>query len=92
VRTCAVGCLPARHIWRTYAPAGLAAGIIGALIARFRSRGMARAPMATAVAQAVVAGIAPIGGLGRPWSGALELSLLDGCLVALFLLSAWLFS
>jgi hypothetical protein len=63
----------------------LAVGIIGALIARFRPGGMARALLATAIAQAVVAGIALIGGLGRPWSGALELSLLNGFFIALFL-------
>jgi hypothetical protein len=70
----------------------LAVGIIGALIARFRPGGMAGALLATAIAQAVVAGIALIGGLGRPWSGALELSLLNGFFIALFLISAWLFT
>ena len=69
----------------------LAVGILGALIARFRPRGMARALFATAAAQTSVALIALIGGLGRPWSGPLELSLLNGFFVALFLGSAWLF-
>lgn len=69
----------------------LAVGIIGALIARFRPRGMARALFAMALAQALVAVIALIVGLGQPWSGPLELSLLNGFFVALFVGSAWLF-
>jgi len=69
----------------------LAVGIIGALIARFRPRGMARALVATALAQTSVAVIALIAGLGYPWSGALELSALNGFFVALFIASAWLF-
>jgi len=69
----------------------LAVGIIGALIARFRPRGMARALFVTALAQTAVAVIALIAGLGYPWSGPLELSLLNGFFVALFVGSAWLF-
>ena len=56
----------------------LAVGIVGALIARFRPEGMARALFATALAQMSVAAIALIAGLGYPWSGPLELSLLKG--------------
>ncbi len=70
----------------------LAVGIVGALIARFRPQGMARALIATALAQAAVAVIALAGGLGRPWSGPLELSLLNGFFVGLFVGSAWLFN
>lgn len=45
----------------------LAVGIIGAIIARFQPDGMERAMVATALAQALVAGIALINGLGaRP--------------------------
>jgi hypothetical protein len=69
----------------------LAVGIVGALIARFRPRGMARALFATALAQTLVALIALTAGLGYPWSGPLELSLLNGFFVALFVGSAWLF-
>ena len=69
----------------------LAVGVIGASIARFRPPGMARALFATALAQALVAGIALIAGLGYPWSGPLELLLLNGFFVALFLGSAGLF-
>ncbi len=69
----------------------LAVGIIGALIARFRPRGMARALFATALAQTSVAVIALSARLGYPWSGPLELTLLNGFFVALFVGSAWLF-
>jgi hypothetical protein len=69
----------------------LVVGIIGAVIARFQPRGMARALCATALAQALVAGIALIAGLGLPWSGPAELLLLNGFFVALWLTSAWLF-
>src|SRR5918998_5630286 len=69
----------------------LAVGIIGALVARFRPRGMARALVATALAQASVGALAIFGGLGRPYSGPLELLGLNGFFVALFVGSAWLF-
>ena len=70
----------------------LCVGIVGSLLARFRPQGMARALFATALAQAVVTVIALAAGLGRPWSGPLELVLLNGFFVALFIGSAWLFS
>ena len=69
----------------------LAVGIIGAVFARFEPHGMARALFATAFAQALVATIALIAGLGYPWSGPLELTLLNGFFVGLFAGSAWLF-
>ncbi len=69
----------------------LAVGIIGAIIARLRPPGMARALLATALAQALVAGIALIAGLGLPWSGPAEILILNGFFVALFVGSAWLF-
>jgi hypothetical protein len=69
----------------------LAVGILGALVARFRASGMARALVVTALAQASVGLIALIAGMGRPWSGPLELSLLNGFFVAMFAASAWLF-
>lgn len=69
----------------------LAIGIIGALIARFRPRAMARVLMAMALAQTLIAAFAITAGLGRPWSGPLELLLLNGFFVAVFLGSAWLF-
>ena len=69
----------------------LAVGIIGAFVARLRAAGMARALFAMAIAQTFVAGVAMIGRLGYPWSGPLELLLLNGFFVALFVGSAWLF-
>lgn len=69
----------------------IAVGVIGALIARFRPLGMARVLVATALAQTLVGMIAILGGLGRPWSGALELLGLNGFFVALFVGAAWLF-
>lgn len=69
----------------------LAVGIVGALIARLRPLGMARAMFAAAGVQALVGVIALIGGLGEPWSGPLEIVLLNGLFVALFAGSGWLF-
>jgi hypothetical protein len=69
----------------------LAVGIIGAIIARFTPLGMARALLAMAIAQTIIAMIAIIAGLGYPWSGPLELSLLNGFFIAMFVGSAWLF-
>lgn len=69
----------------------LAVGVIGAVIARFQPRGMARALFATALAQAIVASIALIAGLGLPWSGPAEILALNGFFIASFAGSAWLF-
>jgi hypothetical protein len=52
---------------------------------------VARALLATALAQALVTVIAPSTGLGAPASGPLEILMLNGCFVALFVGSAWLF-
>jgi hypothetical protein len=62
----------------------LAVGIIGAIIARFQPHGMARALVGTALAQALVAVIALIAGLGNTL-------ILTGFFVALWLTSARLF-
>ena len=69
----------------------LTVGIIGAIIARFQPHGMARALFATALAQALVALIALIGGLGSPYTGPLEIVTLNGFFIALFAGSALLF-
>ncbi|MBA3795310.1 MAG: hypothetical protein H0X19_14400 [Rubrobacter sp.] len=69
----------------------LAVGIIGAIIARFRPHGMARALFATALAQALVAVIVLIFGLGLPWSPPVEILGLNGFFVSLFVGSALLF-
>ena len=68
-----------------------AVGGIGALFSHLRPLGMARTLVAMAIAQAVVAAIALFGGLGRPWSGPLEIVLSNGFFVALFVGSAWFF-
>ena len=65
----------------------LAVGIIGAVVARFRPDGMARALFATALTQALVAVIALVAGSGLTepiWP-------LTGFFGALWLGSAWLF-
>jgi hypothetical protein len=70
----------------------LAVGIIGAIIARFQPHGMARALLATALAQALVAVIALAAGLGSTgpiWP--LDILALTGVFVALFVGSALLF-
>jgi hypothetical protein len=69
----------------------LAVGIIGAFIARLQPHGIALALFTTALAQALVAVIALIFGLGYPWSEPLEILLLNGFFVVLFTGSAWLF-
>ena len=69
----------------------LAVGIMGALIARFRARGMARALVAAALAQALVTAIALAARLGLPWSGPAEILLLNGFFIASFAGAAWLF-
>ena len=70
----------------------LAVGIMGAIIARFRPHGMARALFVTALAQASVAVIALIAGTHQsPISSVAEIVGLNGIFVALFIGSAWLF-
>lgn len=71
----------------------LAVGIIGALIARFQARGMARAMVATALAQAAVTVIAlVIGKQHVEVSSVREIVLLNGFYVVLWLASARLFA
>jgi hypothetical protein len=66
-------------------------GIVGAIVARFRPDGMARALLATALAQVLVALVALIAGLGHPASPPLEILGVSGFFVALFVGSALLF-
>ena len=61
----------------------LAVGVIGAILARFEAEGLARALVATALAQALVAALAQIAG-HFTW-------IVTGFFVALWLASAWLF-
>ena len=70
----------------------LAVCIVGALIARFEPEGMARALVATALAQAAVAVIALVfgwGSEGANWPQVIVV--LNGFFAALWLISAWLF-
>jgi hypothetical protein len=70
----------------------LGVGALGAVLARFRPEGMARALLATALAQALVAVIALIAGKHEAEiSSVPELLGLNGFFVALFAGSAWLF-
>ena len=70
----------------------LVVGIVGAIIARLRPLGMARALFAMALAQALVAVIALIFGLGAGSPpGVLGILILNGFFVALFAGSALLF-
>lgn len=62
----------------------LLVGMVGALIVRFESRGMVRAMVATAIAQALVAMIALIAGWGNTF-------VLTGFFIILWLTSAQLF-
>ena len=67
-------------------------GFIGAIIARFKPVGMARALFTTALAQTSVAVIALVGRMGYPYSGPVEIVTINGFFVALFLGSSVLFS
>lgn len=70
----------------------LAVGITGAFIADFQPHGMARALIATALAQAsvgIIALIAGLGSTGENWPQVVVV--LNGFFAALWLLSAWLF-
>ena len=69
----------------------LAVGIIGTVIARFQPHGMARALVATALAQALVAVIAVIAGMGYPASPPLEILGVTALFTVLWLIPAWLF-
>jgi len=70
----------------------LVVGAIGAVIARLKPLGMARALFATALAQTLVAVIALVERMGAPYSGPLEIVTINGFFVALFVGSAVLFS
>ena len=70
----------------------LAVGVLGAITARFRPEGMARALLATALVQALVAGIALIAGEHEaPGSSVSEVLAPNGFFAALFIGSALLF-
>jgi len=66
-------------------------GVIAAFLGRFQPIGMSRALLAMAFTQAVIAAYAIFAKLGYPWSGPLELALLNGFFIAIFGFAAWLF-
>lgn len=68
-----------------------AVAIGGAIIARFRSRGMAIAMVATALAQSLIAVIALAAGIVPAFNSAFEILGITGFFVALFLGAALLF-
>lgn len=69
----------------------LAVGFIGAITTRFQPQGMARALIATALAQALVAAIALIAELGSPWTRPGKILAINSFFVALWIVSALLF-
>jgi hypothetical protein len=69
----------------------VAIGVLGALIARFRARGMSRTLFAMALVQAVITAIALVAGLGQPWSGPAEVLILNGFFIVAFSIAAFLF-
>jgi hypothetical protein len=66
-------------------------GLSGAFIVRLEAAGMARTMVAMAFTQAAIAVLAVLAGWGMPWSPPLEILVLNGIFVAMFLGSAWLF-
>lgn len=69
----------------------VAVGVIGSIVVRFRPQGMSRALFATALAQMVVTVIALVAGLGLPASPPMELLLVNGFFVVMWVGSGWLF-
>lgn len=69
----------------------LGVGFVGALLARFRPRGMARAMFAVAAAQASTAPVALLAGMVPAYNSAFEILGINGMFAALFLGSALLF-
>lgn len=73
-------------------PGVIVIGVIGAFIARFQASGMSRALYATAIAQAIVAVVALVGGLGSTapaWPQ--DVLLLSGFFTVLWIISGRLF-
>jgi len=69
----------------------LAIAITGAYTAALRAEGMARAMVATGLAQALVTAIAMSLGLGLPASPALEIFAVNAVFIAMWAGAAWLF-
>ena len=68
-----------------------AVGLVGAVLARLRPKGMAKALVATAVAQALITLIALVGGMIPAYNTTVEILGVNGVFVALWVGSAWLF-
>lgn len=69
----------------------VAIGVIGAIITRLKSFGMARVLLVMAFVQSLITGIAMIAELGLPYSGPLEILFLNDFFVVAFVVAAWLF-
>jgi hypothetical protein len=69
----------------------LAVGLVGTVLARGRSSGMALTMYAMAGAQGIVTTVALATGLGRPWSEPPEILALNAIFIALFVSAGWLF-
>jgi hypothetical protein len=71
----------------------LAVAILGAVFGTFQARAMARAMAAAALLQALVGGVALLGGLGRDEGAIWPLDVIGatGVFAAMWLVSAWLF-
>lgn len=66
-------------------------GLLGSAVARFKPSSMAFVLLAMGVVQGGIGAYAVLARLGLPWSGPLELVVLNGFFVALFVASAFLF-
>jgi hypothetical protein len=69
----------------------VAFGVLGAIGTRLQPLGMSNTLFVMAAALALILLAALATGLGLPYSGALELILLNGFFVAMFAVSGWLF-
>ena len=69
----------------------VAVGVMGGIVVRFRPQGMSRALFATALAQVLVTVIALVAGLGLPASPPMELLLVNGFFVVMWVGSGWPF-
>lgn len=69
----------------------VAVAIIGSAITRLQPSGMARVLLVMVYVQVLIAAIAIFAKLGMPWSPPLEILLLNGFFVVLFVGAAWLF-
>lgn len=68
-----------------------AVGVIGALVARFRAHGMARAMLAAAIAQVAIGVVALLAGMVPAYNSAFEILGITAFFAALFVGSALLF-